>query len=185
MEHRARAKKEQRLEEPVVPDVQETTGEGEPAPGGVAIFHRHECEPEAKENDADVFDAVVGEQALEIVLAERERHAEHRARRAEGDDHPAGAVGHRQPAAETDQAVESDLNGDAGEDRGDMARSVGVRRRQPHVERKKTGLEPEANQREPEQRRELLVVGQRTERPVAVVFGQQREEGEEREHRHV
>jgi hypothetical protein len=72
----AGAEEEQGLEEAVIPDVQERAGEGELPPGGVGVFGGDEGAAETDENDADVFDAVVGEEAFEVVLAEGEGDAE-------------------------------------------------------------------------------------------------------------
>ena len=56
-----------------------------PTPRG--LFHGDQREAEPDENDADVFHAVIGEQAFQIVLAQRERDAEHRADHAQRRHH--------------------------------------------------------------------------------------------------
>ncbi len=53
--------------------------------------------------------------------------------------------------------------------------AFGVRRRQPDVQRKKTGLHAKAKQRQPEQRREFRMIAHRAEIPTA---GARRQRGE-------
>ena len=50
--------------------MQQGTGEREPAPGGVTLRRGHHRKTEANENDANVFNAVVGQQTFEIVVDE-------------------------------------------------------------------------------------------------------------------
>ena len=97
MQHRAGAEKQQRLEQAVIPDVQQSARERQPPPGRIPLLHRHEREAKPDENDPDVLDAVIGEQALEVVLPKREGDAEHG---ADHTEHATTASPHRSaPAA--------------------------------------------------------------------------------------
>ena len=64
VQHRTGAQKQQRLEQTVIPDMQQSSRQRQPAPGGVAMRGGNHGKPQANENDADVFHAVIGQQAL-------------------------------------------------------------------------------------------------------------------------
>jgi hypothetical protein len=105
---RAGAEEEQRLEERVVPDVEEAAGEAEhdPLRSAERAADRRHAEPE--QDDPDVLDRVVGEEALEVVLREREDHAEERCQRAQREEHDAQRRG-RSTSASVHQPVDADL----------------------------------------------------------------------------
>ena len=110
--------------------------------------------PRPDADDADVLDAVIGEQALEVVLADGEGDAEHRRDHAEAEHETAPPQRRvREERADAHQAVDAHLDEHARHERRHVARRVGVRARQPDVQRHQAGLEPEAGQAEQEDRR--------------------------------
>ena len=88
VQHRTGAEEKKGLEQPVIPYVQEPAGQGEEPPRGIAVLRGDERKAEADEDDADVLHAVVGEEPLEVVLAERERDSQHRAHDPERPPQP-------------------------------------------------------------------------------------------------
>ncbi len=111
VKHGTGPEEQQRLEQPVIPHVQESARERKRAPGRMSMFHRDEREAETDQDDADVLDAVIREQSLEIVLAERERDPQHRARHAQASQPPSPRpIGDGQPAGEPHQSVDAHLD---------------------------------------------------------------------------
>src|ERR1035437_2650917 len=68
---RARAEKQQGLEDGVVGDVQQRSGKSDCGPRGVPRVGEQERRAETERDDADVLDRVIRQQALEVVLDER------------------------------------------------------------------------------------------------------------------
>ena len=181
VQHGTGAEEEQPLEERVVPHVEQRPRERQSAPGRAAVLDRHQREAETDQDDADVLDAVIGEQPLQVMLAESEGDAQHGAHDTEGGDHRAGTRGRREPTREAHQSVDGHLEGHAGEHGGDVAGRVGVGRRQPDVQREHAGLEAEAEQRQPEQGSEIALLPQWAEVPATGASGEQREERQQRQ----
>ena len=104
---------------------------------------------EADEDDADVLDRVIGEQALQIVLHQRIQHAEHGGDAADRQHHGAGPPCRRTEQIEHDahEAVHRDLGHHPAHQRRHMARRGGMRERQPGVQRHDAGLRSGADQR--------------------------------------
>ena len=84
-EHGAGAEEQQALEQRVIEHMQQRRGEGERRRPRHAIRLEGERQAEAHDDDADILDAVVGEQALQVVLHQRVQ-----------DPHDAGHPGDRQ-----------------------------------------------------------------------------------------
>jgi hypothetical protein len=143
---------QQALEQAVVPGVQQRAREPERDQFALARRAAEERGAEAEEDDADVLDAVVREQTLEVVLADRERDADdgRRGAHAEQDLAPAGRRLGEQQTGPRDP-VDAGLDQHAGHHRGDVARRRGVRGRQPEVQRHDAGLEAEPDQGQREQ----------------------------------
>ena len=129
------------------------------ASSGWPGVQKHQGRAQAHENDADVFDAVIGEQPLEVVFHQRVEHAEHGGNRADGEHGHAPPV--RRRAEEIEEharhAVDAGLDEHAGHERGDVARRDRVRRRQPDVQRHDARLDAEAD--EEKQKRRVALVG--------------------------
>ena len=119
------------------------------------------AEPQAQQDDPDVLDGVVGEQALQVVLAQGEGHAEDArqgAQRHQRSAPPDGRI--RDPGQEPHQPEDAHLEQHARHQRRNMTGGGGMGRRQPEVQRKDARLEPEAQQEQPEEDRSLAAGGQ-------------------------
>ena len=68
VQHRARAEEEQRLERSVIDGVIQPGDQRQRGQRGMAGMQEHQRGAQAHENDADVFDAVIGQQTLEVVF---------------------------------------------------------------------------------------------------------------------
>ena len=78
VDHGSGGQEQQRLEERVVPDVEQTPAQTEGDPGRLLRADTDQRQAQTHHDDSDVLDAVIGEQTLEIVLAERERERRRR-----------------------------------------------------------------------------------------------------------
>ena len=72
VDDRAGAEEQQGLEQRVVPDVQQAAAQAEDDPVRAAQRTADQGQAEAHDDDADVLDAVVGQQPLQVVLADGE-----------------------------------------------------------------------------------------------------------------
>ncbi len=88
-QHRAGAEEQQALEQRVVEDVEQRRGQRQRRRPAHAVGLEGERQTEADEDDADILDRVIGEQALEVVLHQRIEHAHHRGDAAQREDHQA------------------------------------------------------------------------------------------------
>ena len=93
--------------------------------------------PKPDEDDADILDRVVGEQALEIVLHQRIEHAHDAGDAGERQHHHAPPPLRRPEQIEDDahEAVDRDLGHHAAHQRGDVAGRGGMGERQPDMQR--------------------------------------------------
>src|SRR6516164_11140582 len=73
----------------MVPDVQERAAQPEDDELRAPQRATEQSEPEPDADDADVLDAVVGEQALDVVLTDREGYSQHARSDAEPEHHAA------------------------------------------------------------------------------------------------
>ena len=121
---------------------------------GRAGRDRDHPDPGGDEDDADVLDAVVGEQALEVVLHQRVEHAQEHRDGAHGEDEAAPGEGRRAEAghADAEDPVDAGLDQGARHQRRDRARRGGVRLGEPDVQRDHSGLDAEAREEEQEDR---------------------------------
>ena len=153
----------------------------------MSLAAKASAKAETDENDADVLDRVIREQALEIVLHQRVQHAQDGAGAAEEEHHAARPPRGRSHQVEHDanEAVHRDLGHHAAHERGHMARRGGMRERQPDVERHKPGLGAGAEQCQGENRRGNgggeLGIANRVERVTAGRTGQETEAQEQRQ----
>ena len=83
VQHAAGREEEQRLEEAVVQHVEQRAAETEGHEVGAPERAAERGQTHADRDDADVLDAAVGEQALQILLRHGERDAEHARGRAD------------------------------------------------------------------------------------------------------
>ena len=149
VEHGACGEEEQALEKRVVYGVVEA-----------ARYAERGAQAEAREDVAYLRDAVEGQQALEVVLVERHRHAhEHRDAAYE---HEAGLHRRKPHAAEeeiadADDAVDAGLGEHAGDEHGDRAGrcAVGVRGYRVEGEHEALAAEAGEEQREGEDHRRV------------------------------
>ena len=77
MHHRPGAEEQKRLEQGVVPDVQQGPAQAQDDPIAALERPADQRQAEAHHDDADVLDAVVRQQPLQVVLADGKGHAEH------------------------------------------------------------------------------------------------------------
>src|SRR5438445_370768 len=103
----------------MVPDVKEAARHPQEDP----VRSRHGApqhgQPQSHYDDADVLDAVICEEALEIMLAEREGHAEDAADDSEEQkDRPPSRRRRGEISEKPDQSVDPDLEDHAGEHGG-------------------------------------------------------------------
>jgi hypothetical protein len=152
VQHRARAEEEQALHERVVERVVEHCDERQGRQRLHADAAEDDREPDAGEEDADVLDRRIGEQALHVGLHRREDHPVERGGEPERERHepppPHGLA--EQVEGDPEHAVDRRLEHHAAHEGG-----YGRRRRrmclgQPHVQRQEPGLGPEAEQRQAE-----------------------------------
>ena len=80
-DHASGAEEQQSLEDRVVQHVVEAGGDADRGQSLAVHRERHHAGAQPEQDDADVLDAVVGEQPLEVVLHQRIQHAENRRER--------------------------------------------------------------------------------------------------------
>ena len=166
----------------MVPDVQERPGEAEHHQIRPPEGAPEQRQADAHADDADVLDAVVREQPLEVVLADGEGDAEHARHDPEAQDDAAPPSGEaRKQRRDPDDAVDAHLDDDARHDGRDVARRVGVRARQPDVQRHDARLQPEADEGEDEDRdgEGAVRIERSLQVPVAAQAEERREHGEQ------
>ena len=110
---------------------------------------------EAHQNDADVLDAVVGQQPLEVVLHQRIEDAQQPGNHTDHQHHHAGP--HRNGSIEIEEhtrhPVDSGLDEDPRHQRGDVAGRHRMRRGQPDVHRNDARLDAETEEQQKERDR--------------------------------
>ncbi len=188
----AGAEKEQGLEEGVVPDVQQGAAQAEDDPVRPAQRSPEQGQAEAHDDDADVLDTVVGQEALQVVLADGEGDAKDAGNRAQPQDGPTPFHRRiREQGGHPHQAVNAHLDEDARHDGGNMAGRGRVGAGQPNVQRHDAGLQTEADERQDEdgrrqsRRQVVWIHGNQRERAVRAGPAQQGEEGEQAKGRRV
>ena len=184
VQHGPGAEEQQALEEGVVQRVVEHGRERERGERRRAVPDEQQRESHADQQQADVLDRRVGEQALHVGLHGAEDHAEQRGRQSEHDRQHAPPPQLRLQDLEADaqDPVDRRLQHHAAHQRRHRRRRRGVRFRQPDVQRQHAGLGAEAEQRQQErgrrpERRQVLRahVGER----VVAGVGLQHAEGEQ------
>ena len=148
--HRAGAEEQKALEHRMIEHVKDRRGRGERRRAREAVRLEGEREAKADIDDSDIFDRVIGEQPLQIVLHQRVEHAEHGrgAGEREHDHRPPGRGRTHQIEDDADEAVDRDLGHHAAHQRRDVARCRRVRGRQPSVQRHETGFRSRADDHE-------------------------------------
>ena len=84
-----RTQEEKALEQSMVEHVQEAAGKAQHRHDGRAVADAQQTDAQAEADDPDVLHAVVGEQSLDVVLREGEKHADHPGHRADARQGPA------------------------------------------------------------------------------------------------
>ena len=122
----------------------------------VAQGVRRHGRADTEQDDADVLDGVVGQQALNVVLVEGVDDAQDRRDGSEDQDHEAppelDARTREQVETDLEDSQDADLDHAAGHEGGHVGRRLGVRLGQPGVQRDDTGLCAESEEREDEAR---------------------------------
>ena len=134
--------KQQTLEEGVVEHVKQRRREGERRRELQAVGLEGQRKAEADEDDADIFDRAVGEQALEILFHHGVEDPHDGGDAAEEEHDHARRPGRRSQQIEDDanEAVDRDLGHDAAHQRRNVAWRRGMSERQPDMQRHKAGL---------------------------------------------
>ena len=178
VQHRARAEEQQPLEHRVIDGVIQTRDERQRRQQRMAhvqfiVVQKHQRCAEAHQDDADVFDAVIGQQPFQVVLHQGIQHAEHGGNRADGQHRHAPP--HRWIAEKIKKhprhAVDTHLDEHAGHERGHVAGRDRMSGRQPGVQRHDARLDAEADQEQ--QKRGVARTGGH---PVRI-FGQRMKAG--------
>jgi hypothetical protein len=95
----------------VVEDVEETGGKTDDGKSGHPFGEPEHAHPDAEQNDPDVFDAVIGEETLQVVLRQGKQDPEHTTRRAHRNQQPAPPGRRRAEKGEhADETVDPDLD---------------------------------------------------------------------------
>ena len=147
VDDRTRAQEKQGLEEAVVPDMEEAARHAQHKEFGTAARAAQHRQPHAHQDDADVLDAVVGQEPLDVVLRHREGHAEEARDGAQGQDHRApggGEAGQQGQCAQ--KAVYSHLQHHAGEHGRDLAGRGRVGAGQPEMKGHRARLQAKAEE---------------------------------------
>ncbi len=133
-------------------DVVQRRDQSDNAQDLVAGADENHGQAEAGENDADVLDRAVGQQALEVVAQHRVQHPEQGRGRADDQQHqpPLPLDVADQVIGDADQPVDRHLEHDTAHERGDVRRRHRMRFRQPRVQRHHAGLHAEAEEGERE-----------------------------------
>ena len=107
----ASAEEQQALEDRVIEDMEQRGCQCQRRGPGHSVCLEGERQSQADEDDTDVFDSVIGEQALQIVLHQRIEHAERRSNPPKHQHHHAPPPGRRAKKIEddADEAVDRDL----------------------------------------------------------------------------
>ena len=121
------------------------------ASAGAPSSAADEADAEPEGDEPDVLDGGVGEDPLQVALAEREHERRDRAEEPDGGEREAVPRGRgRQEGEHPEDPVDPHLHEDPRHQRRDVARRGRVRLRQPDVERHQAGLRPEADEGERE-----------------------------------
>ncbi len=114
----------------------------------------HERRAEAHHDDADVFHAVIGQQAFQVMFLKRVQNAHYRGDHAHGKNHGSGPQRGRPVEVEEHarHAVDAGLDHNSRHQRRDIAGRHRVGVRQPDVERHDAGLHAEAGEEQQEHR---------------------------------
>ncbi len=151
---RAGIKKEQRLKQAVVPNVQQRAAEAQQDKVGPLKRAANHCQPDPHGNDTDVFNTAVGHQALDVVLTQGKKNTEHPGNRPQPQQHlPAPEFGDRQQGQQANDSIDAHFEHDARHNGGHMARGVGMCPRKPNVQRHQPGLETKTHHRKHKKRR--------------------------------
>jgi hypothetical protein len=118
-QERAGPEEEQSLEDRVVEDVEQPGGERERRARSDAIRLEGQREAEPDEDDADILDRVIGEQAFQVMLHQRVKDAHHRGDAAQHQHDHAGPPARRIQEVEddADEAIDRNLGHHAAHQR--------------------------------------------------------------------
>ena len=138
----------------MVPHVKKAAGESERCPGGSVLDNAKHADAEPDQNDADVLDAVVREQALQVVLGEGQDHAEHAGDDTEQEQHETQPFRKgRQHGQGPNQSIDPHFQDDTRQEGRDVAGRCGMCPGEPDVERDYSGLDSEREKGEEQNRR--------------------------------
>ena len=145
--HRSRAEEQGSFKQAMVDQVIHAADKAQHHQGWVMSRHAGDECPEAEQDNADVFQGVVRQQALNIVLHQGVQPAD------EGGDHPQHQQHHSPPqrrnaAGQRDRqdAVQTDLHHYRRKQRGSRSAGASVGLRRPAVQRNDPGQQRKADQ---------------------------------------
>ena len=148
MHHRPRAEEQQPFERGVVEGVIHPGNQTQRRQTRMAGVQKNQRRSQPHENDADVLDAVIGQQPFQVVFHQGVKHAQHRRDRAGGQNRHPPPQRRRAEEVKADarQPVDAGLDQHAGHQRRDVAGRHRMRRRQPDVQRDDAGLDAKTEQ---------------------------------------
>ena len=154
MQHGACAEEEQALEHGVVDGVIQPGQERQRGEHRMAAVQKHQRRAQAHQDDANVFDAVIRQQTLEVMFHERVEHAQYGGNDSDGQDRNAPPVrwGPEKVEEHASHSVNARLDQHAGHERRNVAGGHRMSSGQPNVQRHDSGLDPESR-KEKEKRR--------------------------------
>ena len=128
-------------------DVQQAAAEAQDGHRAQPVGQAEQPQPQAHQDDADVLDAVIGQQALQVVLGQGEQHAQDPGQRADRQQRPAPPGWRR---AQEEQGAQDPVDPHLDHHPAHQRRYVGRRRRvglgEPDVQRHDARLGAEAQQ---------------------------------------
>jgi hypothetical protein len=186
MQHRARREEQQALEKGVVERVIQDRGQRDRREQRLAVRLEEDDEADAGDDDPDVLDRRIREEALHVGLHRGEDHAEERGEKSQRQrDHaPPPELAAEQVERDAQQPVDRHLQHRAAHQRRDRRRRRRMRLGQPDVQRQETRLCAEAQERQEERnRRPDARKRQRAHRPERVVAAASLEHAEAQQDR--
>ena len=150
VQHRACAQKQQAFEKCVIQTMIERGHQRQRRQMRIVVRMKNNREAHASENNADVFNGRIRQQALHVALHGSEHHAKQRCHQAQHQRHhaPPPDLRGQQVKRHAQQAVDRRLQHHPAHQRRNGRRRCGMRFRQPHMQRQQPGFCAKAKQRQ-------------------------------------
>ena len=147
MHNAARAHEHQHLHNAVVKRMYQSGNKAQQIPVTTGQHLQQHATAEGRENNAHVFHGGISQNTLDIVFHLRIEHAKEGGYRAHQHHYHAPPVvpGGQKAEHKATKAIQRNLQHDATHQRGNMARSCGMRIGQPHMQRHQASLQSKAN----------------------------------------